>query len=58
VNRTDPQTFRLDLIKGLLKKNCGVVEYLILCMGVIVLNHLLEDWTLLPGNDSCHKKEI
>jgi len=34
------------------------VEYLILCMGVILLNHLLEDWTLLPGNNSCHKKEL
>jgi len=33
-------------------------EYLILCVGVILLNHLLEEWTLLPGNDSSHKKEI
>jgi len=60
VSRTDPQTFRLDLIKKGLgeKRERGVVEYLILCMHVILLNHLLEDWTLLPGIDTCHKKKI
>jgi hypothetical protein len=60
VNKTDPQTFRLDLINGLSDRGRGewCSGVLIQCMGISLLNHPLEDWTLLPGNDSCHKIEI